>query len=404
MSNGEPNQDQQPASAAFLGARRAESYFEEWPTSVGESERPARRHRDPQGVIAAVPRMGDTQTSASEIADERAGAPDSEQLLQQLSADPASNAVPATQAVVVTQAAETPAAPAPAEQPARSGGWFGLGRRGPSRAQLAAQQLEADRTAIRLASWSRSVGVLVANPKGGVGKTPTALILGGVLANIRGGQTVVFEVTDDAGALAVRAEGPMNAGIAELVRDVGAIHGAGQLSTYTTRQTSYASVVGTPRDRDPLSYEDVEKVSDLLGFFYPIRVMDSGNQASSSAFYGALARTDVLVVPVLEAIDSVAGVGQLFRYLHRRGGEATELARNAIVLRMDDGRPVAPDVRAYVDDTLAAAGVTNVHSIPYDPHIANRSTITLGQLRPATVEAYTHAAAAVTHLLNTHVN
>lgn len=47
--------------------------------------------------------------------------------------------------------------------------------------------------------------------------------------------------------------------------------------------------------------------------------MDSGNQASSSAFYGALARTDVLVVRVLEAIDSVAGVAQLFRYLHRRG-------------------------------------------------------------------------------------
>jgi MinD-like ATPase involved in chromosome partitioning or flagellar assembly len=147
-------------------------------------------------------------------------------------------------------------------------------------------------------------------------------------------------------------------------------------------------------------HEDVEKVSDLLGFFYPIRVMDSGNQASSSAFYGALGRTDVLVVPVLEAIDSVAGVGQLFRYLHRLGEVGVRLAQNAIVLRMDDGRPVSPDVRAYVDDTLKAAGVTNVHSIPYDPHIASRSTITLEQLRPATVEAYTHAAAAVTHSLN----
>lgn len=71
---------------------------------------------------------------------------------------------------------------------------------------------------------------------------------------------------------------------------------------------------------------------------------------------------------------------------------------------MDDGCPVAPDVRAHVDDTLAAAGVTNVRSIPYDAHIASRSTITLGQLRPATVEAYTHVAAAATQVLNTHVD
>jgi hypothetical protein len=245
MINGEYNQGQQPAGAAFLGARRAESYFEEWPTSVGDSERPAQRQRNPQPIVAAVPQMGDT----IEIADEHAGAPDSEQLLQQLAGDKTSNAVPATNAVAVTQPGEAPAAGAPAERPAKGGGWFGLGRRGPSRAQLAAQQLEADRTAIRLASWPRSVGVLVANPKGGVGKTPTALILGGVLANIRGGQTVVFEVTDDAGALAVRAEGPMSAGMAELVRDAADIHGAGQLSTYTTRQTSYAAVVGTPRGR-----------------------------------------------------------------------------------------------------------------------------------------------------------
>jgi MinD-like ATPase involved in chromosome partitioning or flagellar assembly len=248
------------------------------------------------------------------------------------------------------------------------------------------------------------MGVLIANPKGGVGKTPSALILGGVFANVRGGQSVVYEVTDDAGSLAVRAEGPMTVGVAELARDAGEIRGAGQLASYTTQQTSYAAVIGAPRDRSPLGYEDVQRVSDLLGFFYPVRVMDSGNQLSSGAMYGALARADALVIPVLEAIDSVRSAAQLTRYLRRLGSAAAQLAEGAIVLRIDDGRPASAEVRSYVDDALASAGLCDVHRIPYDPHIAERSTITLGKLRPATVEAYTYAAAAVTHRLNSLVN
>lgn len=392
MDNAEQYRGQQPAGAAFLGARRAESYFEEWPTELGGEAGSS----TPDEVVRFVPRMGDKTAPEADMVDEDESAEESEALLLRMSQPEPPQPAPAASRVEAAQ----PALPAAPAAPRR--GLFA--RRGPTKAQLAAQQLNADRNTIRLASWARSVGVLVANPKGGVGKTPSALILGGVLASIRGGQTCVFEVTDDAGALAVRAEGPATAGMAELVRDVGAIRGAGQLAGYVSQQTSYAAVVGTVYDRAPLSHVDVQNVSDLLGFFYPIRVMDSGNQASSSAFHGAVNSADVLVIPVLEAIDSVNGAHQLVRFLHRYGGHPAALAQNAIALRIDDGRTVAPDVRAYVTDALEAAGIRQVVNIPYDPHIAQRSTITLDRLRVATVDAYTRAGATVINQLTKRLN
>ncbi len=385
---------QRPAGAVFTGARRAESYFEEWPTELGGGGEPAASGE----IVGLVPRMGDKSAKGADMVGEDESVMESEALLLRVSQPEPAPPAPVTGRVEDVQ----PVIPTTAEQPRRSG--FGLGRRGPSKAQLAAQQIEADRTTIRLGSWSRSVGVLLANPKGGVGKTPSALILGGVIASIRGGQTCVFEVTDDPGALAVRAEGPARAGIAELVRDVGTIRGAGQLSGYVAQQTSYAAVIGTVHDRAALSHTDVQNVSDLLGFFYPVRIMDSGNQASSSAFYGAVASADVLVIPVLDAVDSVNGAHQLARFLHRQGGHAAALGQNAIALRIDDGRPVAPDVRAYVADALASAGIRQVVNIPYDPHIAERSTITLDRLRKPTIDAYTHAGAAVITQLTRRLN
>ena len=92
---------------------------------------------------------------------------------------------------------------------------------------------------VRQATWTRAVGILVANPKGGVGKTPVALLLGGILAAVRGGSVCVMEVSDDPGALTFRSEGAPTRGLGELVRDASMITSAGQLAGYTAPQTSF---------------------------------------------------------------------------------------------------------------------------------------------------------------------
>src|SRR5690606_25634451 len=105
--------------------------------------------------------------------------------------------------------------------------------------------LEVARRVIRQATWTRAVSVLVGNPKGGTGKTPLALVLGGTLAAIRGGDVAIVEVSDDPGALGYRAEGTPRLGLGEFVRDLDDLTTKGQVTGYTAPQTSFASVVGT---------------------------------------------------------------------------------------------------------------------------------------------------------------
>jgi MinD-like ATPase involved in chromosome partitioning or flagellar assembly len=272
-----------------------------------------------------------------------------------------------------------------------------------SKASAAAEQRAEDERVIRQATWTRAASILVANPKGGVGKTPTALLLGGVLAAIRGGSVCIMEVADDAGALTFRSEGNPRLGIGELVRDAAQIRSAGQLAGYTAPQTSFASVLGTVGTRKQLTADDVITLSTLVDEYYAIRVMDSGNQPSSSAFHGALETADLLVIPILNAGDAALEAISLITKLRAMGGKAARMADRAIVLRSSDGRPENALVIDRVDQILAEAGLTDSHTIPYDPHIAERGEITLANLSPATRHAFTAAAAATIRSLQVTV-
>jgi len=277
----------------------------------------------------------------------------------------------------------------------------------PSKAETARLEIEEQQRrneeVVRQTTWTRAVSILVANPKGGVGKTPSALALGGVLASIRGGSVCVVEVSDDPGALTFRAEGTPKLGLGELVRDVDTIRSAGQLAGYTAPQTSFASVIGTVGRRQRLSKDDVVDVARVIDDYYAIRVMDSGNQPSSAAFAGAIAATDALVVPVYNTGDAVIEALNLLVELRSQGGHAAELANRVTLLRLTDGRPENPAVVARVEQMIDDAGFAQQFAIPFDPHIAERSQITLSRLAPQTLHAFTAAAAGVVRSLQNTV-
>lgn len=278
---------------------------------------------------------------------------------------------------------------------------MGMKNLGPSAREQHAHKMGNARTLIRLST--QPGGVLVGQPKGGDGKTPLSLGIGGVFAQIRGGGTIVLEVSDDPGALSVRAEGAGSVGIAELLRDIDQITTSGQLGGYIAQQSSYAAVIGTPGDRRALTGDDVRRIAALTDTYYPMRVMDSGNQPTSSAFHGAIDVADVLVIPVLDAMPGWQGAMQLLRHLHQVGGHAADLARNAIIVRMHDGRPEDRDVIAYGDQLIDNAGIQHVFHVPFDPHIADRTTLTFSRLAPATTDAITLLTAAIVQQLNQNV-
>jgi MinD-like ATPase involved in chromosome partitioning or flagellar assembly len=263
----------------------------------------------------------------------------------------------------------------------------------------AAAQLGQWETVIRQFVGTEAVGVLVANPKGSSGKTPTSIVLGGLLATIRGGSVAVLEVSDDRGTLSFRAEGNPSRGVAELVRDADGIRSAGQLAGYTAPQTSYASIIGSVGNRAPLTHDDVVAAARVIDEFYAIRVMDSGNQPTSSAFAGAIETTDALVVPVLNSADVVLEAVAMLDRLRSESSKGAQLANTAIIVRLIDGRPENPQLVARLDNIIDRAGVGGVFTIPYDPHIAERGQITLSKVSPATRAAFTAAAAAVVHTI-----
>jgi MinD-like ATPase involved in chromosome partitioning or flagellar assembly len=335
---------------------------------------------------------------------------------------PAAAAEPAKlepEVVAAEPSAEPPAEPDPATldleslvegEPAavaRSGLRGVLARTGikvpPSRSEQArlaeAETLRRHEELIRQSTWLRAVGILVANRKGGVGKTPTSIVLGGTLAAIRGGSVAIMEVADDPGTLTFRAEGTPQRGIGQLVVDHERIVSAGQLASYTAPQTSYASVIGTVGIRPQLDANDVRNAAAVIDQHYAIRVMDSGNQPSSSAFEGALAATDVLVIPVLNTVEAVMEATALLDLLRASGSHSRRLAHMATVLRLTDGRPESPELLAHLDEHLQANRVAQVFEIPYDPHIASRGPITLDRLAPATRAAFTRAGAGIVRTL-----
>jgi len=405
-----PSENGQNVSV-FGAGNRAEDYIEE-ETIVGTGNRPRRSAAEPppippmpetayedESLAGRLKRMNGDPVLAGGIEDVPAAAAPAE-----------ADAAPVARAIYASPADGLRAAANHAEAPKATKGIRGvLARVGmpvaPGAAELAALERDAKRrgfeSTIRQATWTRAVSILIANPKGGTGKTPAALLLGGVLASIRGGSVAVVEVSDDPGALAFRAEGNPQLGIGELVRDSTRITNAGQLGGYTAPQTSFAHVIGSTGRRERLTGEAVVSVAAVIDEYYAIRVMDSGNQPTSSAFQGAVAVADAMVVPVMNAGDSTLEAIRLLDELRAAGGQAAELANRAIVVRLTDGRPENPAVTEEVTRLLHNAGIAALYEIPYDRHIADRGQLTLSALAPATTEAFIAAAAAVVKSLQT---
>lgn len=275
----------------------------------------------------------------------------------------------------------------------------------PARKELEARALmnhqEQFEALIRQSTWTRGVGVLVANKKGNAGKTPTCLSLAAILASVRGGSVAAVEFTDDKGQLAYRAEGDPALGIGELVRDLKNVSTQSQLRGYTVTQTSFASIIGsTSRSRPPLTGQDVTGVSNLIDDYFTMRLMDTGNQYSSSAFTGALSVTDVLVIPTMNSMDSVFDALELLEFLEHLGGRSAVLARTAIIVRLSDGRPEFKASR--IANFFLEKGIAGeqIFSVPYDEHIAERGELSLKKLTEPTRQAFTAIAAAVVSRAN----
>lgn len=279
----------------------------------------------------------------------------------------------------------------------------GLLRPGAGKAERA---YHGDLEAIRTFQWPGPFSVLVANKKGGVGKTPACLLIAGVLAQVRAGGVVAFEGAEAAGTLAMRAEraDKTTRGLTELLVSVSKVRTAANLAWFTQLQSSGAAVIGSVNDRDTLDEAHVRVIRRLLDQYYPINVVDTGNNPEASAFLQCVDNADALVLPTVLTTSSVISLIDTLYRVRNEDARGMALADNAVVVITDDGTPVEAKEAAKLRAVLAELGVGAVVDVPFDPHIGAGNEISLGRLTQASQRAWVHATAQVvecaTNLLN----
>ncbi|WP_420367143.1 MinD/ParA family ATP-binding protein [Curtobacterium sp. L1-20] len=291
------------------------------------------------------------------------------------------------------------------EEPATTGFRGFLTRAGIRVAPSAAERLHREQ--VHLVS-QHHVGprtIMLANGKGGAGKTLATVCLSTILARYSGAATVAWDNNQTRGTLGWSTESARHeASVLDLLPNIGRLLGtdaqSADMASYVHHQTRdrYDVLKSKP---DVLAAEQrfdagtVDQVHKVLTKFYRLVLIDSGNDETDPMWLAGLDRTDQLVVPTTTDDKWCESAALLLEQLVAAGGRYRELAENAVVIvgveTSDVTRQkVAEQVRRFKDAGLGR----DVLTIPYDAGLKAR-VINYDALQERTKLAWLAAGAAV---------
>lgn len=236
--------------------------------------------------------------------------------------------------------------------------------------------------------------IAVLSLKGGVGKTTTSVMLGGIFASLRGDRVIAIDANPDLGTLAQRAALPGSPTIRDLL-NAEDVSRYSNIRMYTTQAESRLEVIGSDRDpevSEAFSEEDYRHAIDILQHHYNVILTDCGTGLMHSAMAGVLDLANTLILVTSPALDGAQSASATLDWLNHHG--YGQLVSNAIVV-VSSAHPgnATIDVDQLMDHFKARTRA--VQLIPYDRHLSEGAIIDLERLDRKTYMAYLELAGLV---------
>lgn len=283
--------------------------------------------------------------------------------------------------------------------PKSTRGWRGALGLQPGQREL---DERADRASI-CTPFGRPVTIVVADPRGGSGKTTSSLLLAGAFGTARGGGVLALENHELRGTMHLRTDAHASS---STIRELLAAHQAaemspdtlrlGDMSKYVRHQVAgqYDVLVSATNLGRALRKEEFDQVHQLAARLYWVIIVDTANNESAENWQAAIAKADALLVPLKWRNDYSLPAIEMLEELQAAGPAEADLVTRAVVVASHGQGDLDSRCRAqllpYFEKRTQA-----VIEIPPDPHIAEGNAILHDQLKPLTRRRAMRMAAEV---------
>ena len=307
-------------------------------------------------------------------------------------------------------------APAPAGKPlAAQEGWrAGLGKftggllkLAPGKAELASR---AHVAAIQRV-FARPVTIMVANPGGGEGKSPTTMALGATFGTSSEHSVLAWDNNETMGTLSALAQTDGSSStVTDLLQALPGLHGgntrSGDVMAFTRHQgNSRFSVLASHHDparMQMITQENFSSILESVQRFWNLTILDTGNNTIAPNWLAALDVADQLVIPMHLTGKGQRSVLQMIQQLDELSRSSSnpryrELYERAVVVIVPGRSSGDAKASRVMREQLAQifGPAATLIDAPYEPQLASGSTIDWALVRPSTVKGYEKITAAV---------
>ena len=207
--------------------------------------------------------------------------------------------------------------------------------------------------------------IAVVSPKGGVGKTTCAFVLGNLLAIQPGLRCVVLDADSDLGTLAalVPGESRVPRTIADIFAEMDEVDSAVDLRPFVSALPTGLHVIAAhprPEVMDAVTPELHSLLLDFLARFYDVIVVDMGTAMTGARAEHALDQADQSVLVSTPDFVAVSSVLEATRYVYGRPV--------TLVLNQAPRRP-GPAARREIEQQLRDQGIDRHVILPYDDRL-----------------------------------